>query len=230
LTSTHESSDNFAAQLRGFGALGIFSILIIFLTGTIFIGNMIALPVGAALVLVWIRLSHTPWREIGYERPKSWVIALITGIAFGIALKFLMKAFIMPLFGADPINHAYHFLAGNKAMLPAAIWAMLVAGFGEETIFRGFMFERLSKLFGRSALKKTLIVLITASLFGLAHYYNQGIAGVEQAAIIGLIYGTVVAVTKKIWFVMFAHAAFDITALAMIYYNLETEVSHLIFK
>jgi hypothetical protein len=29
---------------------------------------------------------------------------------------------------------------------------------------------------------------------------------------------------------MFAHAAFDLTAVAMIYWNLESEVAHLLFK
>jgi hypothetical protein len=29
---------------------------------------------------------------------------------------------------------------------------------------------------------------------------------------------------------MFAHAAFDLTAVAIIYWNLESEVAHLVFK
>ncbi|HUL68950.1 MAG TPA: CPBP family intramembrane glutamic endopeptidase, partial [Gemmatimonadales bacterium] len=59
-----------------------------------------------------------------------------------------MKGVIMPLLGAPPINPVYHYLTRNSALLPAAIWAMLVAGFGEETVFRGFLFERFGKLFG----------------------------------------------------------------------------------
>ena len=50
----------------------------------------------------------------------------------------------MPMLGAPPINQAFHFLAGNRAALPVALWSMiLVAGWGEETLFRGYMFERL---------------------------------------------------------------------------------------
>jgi membrane protease YdiL (CAAX protease family) len=59
---------------------------------------------------------------------------------------------------------------------------------------------------------------------------HQGLTGVEQATITGLVFGTFFAITKKIWFVMFAHAAFDLTALAMIYWNIETDIAHLIFK
>jgi len=229
LSSIQASDDNFAAQLRGFGPLGILAIIIILLTGNIFVGNIILLPIGAVLVLMWARLSCTPWREVGYASPRNWIATVVGAIAFGIAFKLLMKAIMMPLFGANPVNQTYHFLAGNRTLLPVAIWSMIAAGFGEETVFRGYMFERLSKLIGTGTIKKSLIVLATSILFGLAHY-DQGIAGVEQAIVTGLVFGTIFAVTKKIWFVMFAHAVFDLTALVMIYYNLETEVAHLIFK
>jgi membrane protease YdiL (CAAX protease family) len=107
---------------------------------------------------------------------------------------------------------------------------IVVAGFGEETLYRGWMFERLGKLFGRSVWATTFIVLFTSVLFGLAHYSVQGLAGSEQALITGLVFGTIFALTGRIFFPMVAHAAFDLTALALIYWNLEPNVAHLIFK
>jgi membrane protease YdiL (CAAX protease family) len=141
-----------------------------------------------------------------------------------------MKALVMPLLGADPINQSYHFLAGNTAILPAAIWAMIVAGFAEETVFRGYMFERLKKLMGTTMWARIFIVLVTSLLFGVSHYTNQGIAGVQQAIIVGIVYGMIFNVTGKIWFIMIAHSAFNLTALAIIYWNLESDIAHLIFK
>ena len=223
------SGDRFAAGLRGFGPLGILAILVIVLSGNVTVGNVVV-PVGALLVLVWARWSRTPWREIGYVRPRSWIGSLAVGLAFGCAFKFLMKAIVMPLLGADPINQAYHYLAGNRAMLPAAMFAMVAAGFGEETVFRGYLFERLGKLFGSGFGARASIVLLTAALFGLAHYRDQGLAGVEQATITGLVFGTIFAFTGRIWMLMCAHAAFDLTALAIIYWNLESDVAHLVFK
>jgi membrane protease YdiL (CAAX protease family) len=219
------SGDPVAAGLRGFGPLGILAIFFILA------GNAVVLPLSGVLVLLWARRSRTPWREIGYVRPKRWIGSLAVGIAFGSAFKFLMKAIVMPLLGADPINQAYHYLAGNTAALPAALYAVIFgAGFGEETVFRGYMFERLGKLFGSGPWAKTLIVLLTAVWFGLDHYAVQGLAGVEQATIFGLVFGTIFAVTGRIWTLMFAHAAFDLTAVAIIYWNLESEVAHLVFK
>jgi membrane protease YdiL (CAAX protease family) len=220
-----DSGNAVAESMRGFGPLGIFAILVILA------GNRVFIPLTAVLVLLWARLSRTPWREIGYVRPKSWTRTLTVGIVFGVAFKFLMKAIAMPLLGAPPINQAYHFLAGNTAALPRMLYAVILdAGFGEETVFRGWMFERLGKLFGRGGWAKTLIVLLTSVLFGLAHYANQRLPGVEQAIITGLVFGTMFAITSQIFMPMIAHAAFDLTALAMIYRNFESDVAHLIFK
>ena len=111
------------------------------------------------------------------------------------------------------------------------LFAVIVgAGFGEETVFRGYFFERLAKLFGSGVAAKTSIVLLTSALFGLAHYSVQGLAGAEQGAITGLLFGTIFAVTGRIWMLMCAHAAFDVTAVAIIYWNLESAVAQFVFK
>lgn len=214
-----------ASRLRGFGLVGILAILVILA------GNLLFLPLSAILVLVWARISRTPWGELGYVRPKSWVGSVAIGIVFGAALKLVMKAIVMPLLGAPPINEAYHFLAGNTAALPAMLWLIIVgAGFGEETVFRGYLFERFRKLFGDSAWARTLIVLITSAWFGIIHYPVQGLAGAEQAAIVGLVFGTIFAVRREIFLLMIAHVAFDLTALAIIYWDVETAVARFIFK
>lgn len=219
------SDNQLAERLRGFGPIGLLAIVLIFL------GNLIFIPVSALLVLWWRSLSKTSWRALGFVRPRSWVRTIAVGILFGALLKFAMKALVMPLLGADPINQAYRHLAGNKSAIPTTLYALILgAGFGEETLWRGFLFERLGKLFGAGVIAKTAIVLITAVLFGLAHYTMQGVAGVEQATIVGIVFGAIFATTGRIFMLMIAHAAFDLTAYAMIYWGLETRVAHLIFK
>jgi membrane protease YdiL (CAAX protease family) len=215
----------FAAHLRGFGPIGILAILIIL--G----GNFIITPLSAILVLLWTKISKTPWCEIGYVQPRRWGKTIAIGMVFGVVLKFVMKAMVMPLFGAPPINQAYQFVTGNLAVIPVMIYTMIVtAGFGEETFYRGWMFERLSKLFGQGVWAKIVIVLTTSILFATVHYPEQGVPGVTQALATGLIFGASFAITGQIFMLMIAHAAFDLTALWMIYYGLETRIAHLIFK
>jgi hypothetical protein len=221
---TETADDPLAAALRGFGLLGIASIALILA------GNMLVAPLSAVLVLLWARLSHTPWREIGFVRPARWAASAAAGIALGVALKLLMKAVVMPLLGADPINQAFHYLVGNRAALPGALFMMIVsAGFGEETLFRGYLFERLGRLLGTDAWAKGYIVLLTSAVFGWAHYSVQGLAGVQQATMVGVVLGSIFAVSGRLFLPMVAHAAFDLTALAIIYWDLEEEVAQLVF-
>ena len=55
---------SFATRLRGFGPVGLLGIAIILA------GAMANGLVSATLVVLWVALSKTPWREIGYVRPK----------------------------------------------------------------------------------------------------------------------------------------------------------------
>src|SRR5688572_16611668 len=85
--------DEFAAALRGFGAVGLLAWVVIYF------GNALFAPLTALLVLAWAWRSGTPWREIGFARPRSWIAVLAGGILFGIAFKLVMKALVMPLLG-----------------------------------------------------------------------------------------------------------------------------------
>ena len=107
---------------------------------------------------------------------------------------------------------------------------IFVAGWGEETLFRGYMFERLGKLLGSKTEAKIVIVLVSSLWFGWDHYSSQGLAGVEQAIIVGLVYGTIFMITGRLFMLMCAHAAFDLAALAIIYWDLESRVAHLVFR
>lgn len=214
-----------AGRLRGFGPVGILAAILIL--G----GNSLFTPLSAILVLAWAWISRTPWRELGYVRPTSWLNTLLIGIVFGAMLKLVMKALVMPLLGAPAINQAFHYLVGNRAALPGILFLVTVgAGFGEETVFRGYAFERLGKLFGESTWAKSLSVALTSAWFGIVHYPFQGLAGAQQATLVGLIFGTIFAVKRQIFPLIIAHIAFDLTAVAIIYWDLETEVAHFIFK
>jgi len=216
--------DPVAVRLRGFGPLGLAAILLVLA------GNLVVAPLSALLVLAWAWRSRTLWAELGLARPRSWIASFAIGIALGVALKLVMKALVMPLLGAPPVNAAYHYLAGNESALPGMIVTVVfVAGVGEEILFRGFLFERLGRLLGTGAAAKTAIVLLTAALFGLAHLPEQGLPGAGQGAVVGLVLGAIFAVSGRLWVPIIAHAAFDLVAVALIYWGVETEVATFVF-
>jgi len=217
--------DAFAAKLRGFGPIGIASLVVITLLGPVME------PLGGLLALLWAYRSRTPWSELGFAKPRSWALTILLGLVLGFALKLLMKSVVLTLLGAPVINPTYHYLAGNTAAIPSMIFDIIVgAGFAEETVFRGFLFERLGKLLGQRPWAKATILLITSILFGLVHYPGQGLYGALQALFVGLFLGALYLATKRLWLSMVTHIAFDLTALYIIYRGLEPRVAHLIFK
>ena len=200
--------DNFAAKLRGFGPVGVAALVIITLLGPILE------PLGGLLVLLWARRSGTPWRALGFARPKSWILTIVLGLVLGFTWKVLLKSVVLPPLGAPDLNPTYHYLAGNTAALPSMVFDILAgAGFAEETVYRGFLFERLGKLLGSGRGAKLLILCITSLLFGLVHYPGQGFYGALQALLTGFLFGILYLATQRLWLSMVTHVAFDLTAL-----------------
>jgi membrane protease YdiL (CAAX protease family) len=213
------------AALRGGGWVG-FLVLIFILAVTYCFGPRI----GAPVVLLWAWWTKLPWRDLGFRRPKSWALVIVGGIIAGVASKLLMKTVVMPLLGAPDINPAFQWLVHNTAKLPGTLFSVIVfAGFCEEIIARGFLFERLGRLIGTSRIALVAAILITSTLFGAAHYPEQHWMGVQQAFILALVDGAIFAITRQLWFLIIMHAAFDIVACLIIYFGIETRLAHLFF-
>jgi membrane protease YdiL (CAAX protease family) len=217
--------ERIAQSLRGIGPAGIVAFVAIVAASAVFV------PLAAALVLVWTWISRTPLRNIGLVRPVSWLNGLAFGVALGLAEKFLMKAILLPLLGAPAVNPMFGDLAHNPRRAIFLVFYMLVgAAFGEELVFRGYMFERLGKLLGTSLFAQIAVVILSTALFGALHY-RQGISGIENASIGGLFAAVVYLINRKrLWTVIVMHAAFDLSSLALIYFHLETLIAHSIFK
>jgi membrane protease YdiL (CAAX protease family) len=81
---------------------------------------------------------------------------------------------------------------------------------------------------GRAALAVT--VLLSASIFAVVHHPDQGVPGVEQAAAVGLVFGVIFALRRDLWELMIGHAAFDLTAVALIYWKWEAAVARALFE
>lgn len=212
-------------ELRGFGPIGLLAIAVILA------GNLVVVPVSAILVLVWARVTETPLGALGFRVPKRWMVPVAAGIVLGFLLEVTMKAVVMPLLGAPALNPQFQYLAGNVAALPAILYAVVVgAGFGEETVFRGFLFERVSRAIGPRRVAPAVTVLLTSVVFAAAHYYEQGFFGAAQAAVTGVAFGAMYAATKQLWLPMVAHVAFDLTAVALIFWQWESTVARYFFS
>ena len=81
-------------------------------------------------------------------------------------------------------------------------------GFAEELVMRAYMIPRLERLLGSTWIS----LLVTTALFTSYHTY-QGVYGVFNAVIVGLIYGGVFCLVRRIWPIVIAHAIADVVGV-----------------
>lgn len=48
-------------------------------------------PLGAIAVIVWAHWSGTPWEQLGFVRPASWLCTVVGGLVLGVALTLAAK-------------------------------------------------------------------------------------------------------------------------------------------
>jgi membrane protease YdiL (CAAX protease family) len=182
--------------------------------------NMIALrmtaryagPISAlcavALIAVLIRRRGMRWRDLGMRRPSRWIFAqvpaaLVTWLAVSAAASSIAGRWLP----RPDTDARFGDLAGN---LPATLWWMAIGfgigGFAEETIFRGYLLNRLEALLPRGAWGSTAAVFLQAFLFGLVHAYNRGLFGLLVIGTVGAVMGAFYLLFRRnLWPVILAH-------------------------
>ncbi len=96
------------------------------------------------------------------------------------------------------------------ATLPDFLFISVLAGLGEEALFRGLIQGGLAEYFGLP-----MAIAVASVLFGLAHYISR--TYVVFAAVLGALFGVLYAWSGNIAVPMIAHAAYDFVALWYIY-------------
>lgn len=215
----------------------IFGIVFLFIQMAVpfFQGNQLAqqLIVWFANVLMialvyfgqWLRRSN--FHSLGLVLPVwSWktYLKIVTWslLLFVIALlSFILGSVVMSMLTgvtAQPDVDNYQYLKENPWIFLASLLGVyLVSSFGEELVYRGFLIQRISWLLDGLKFGKTYAVLISAVVFGLAHY-TWGIAGMVQTSFMGLVLGTFHARFKnRLIIPILAHAYMDTLLLGSIY-------------
>ena len=122
--------------------------------------------------------------------------------------------------GLIDFNFDYHFSFTFLAFfLTIQIFSVCLA---EEVFFRGFIQERLARLFRPQSLCQKLIpLLVASSLFGLVHF-GGGLGYVIAATFAGIGYGLVFQITKRIEAAILAHTFLNLIHLLFFTYPFAT--------
>ena len=201
------------------------------------IGLVLALTVGHRVLRVipvdetlpifllgWLslRLRKVGWRGVGLARPGTWPRTIALGVGVGVSLQVLSEYVTEPLIAAltGRVADMSEFLSLVGNWKQALLYFVLVwtwAAFGEEMTYRGYVLNRATDLLGRTRLAWLFGLVFVTGLFGFGHSY-QGLAGVLDTGIHGLIFGAVyLGSGRNLWASIIAHGVCDTVGIAMIF-------------
>jgi membrane protease YdiL (CAAX protease family) len=147
--------------------------------------------------VAWIslRLRGLRWRDVGFRIYRNWGRTLVIGILAGLGIEllelFCTQPLLARLIGKMPDLSAFRLVAGNLKWLSISLaftWTLFA--FGEEFIYRGYLMNRIAALAGRTHSGWTITLTLASLIFGLAHF-RQGITGVSENFIDGMILGAI---------------------------------------
>jgi CAAX protease family protein len=185
------------------------------------------LPLGRGpwlIALAWVSLSvrKVGWRGIGFAKYKSWRRTVAVGLVCGVALEsfelFVSQPLLVRVFGRKADLSQFHDLAGNlKLTLLYLLLAWVVAAFGEELIYRGYLMNRVADLLNRTRIAWIVSLIAVQIVFGLVHKY-QGWTGVVDEGLMGVLLAIIYLRSGRNLFVpIIAHGIQDSIDLILIF-------------
>ena len=183
----------------------------------------------AALITLWA--TGWDWSYFGLGKVK-WSGSIIPALGYVMMIilinDFLLEPLVELIIGEGIHLEAFEGLRGNLPnllMMLAIMWIM--AAFGEEFFFRGYVMNRLAILFGNSHTSWIIALISSSVMFGIVHSY-QGLSGMFTTGVVGLFLGLVFLRNKDNLVVgMLVHGIYDTYGLTLIYFGKELFVKNM---
>ena len=174
----------------------------------------------------WIslRLRGIKWKDVGFTRYRTWVKTLILGVAYGIGLElvdlFAKQRLLTHFLGKAPDLSGFSAVRGHlpfALLMVAVLWVL--AAFGEELVYRGYLMNRVAGLAGATRAAWIVSLLLTGALFGFSHY-DQGLTGIIEEGSDGVILGLIYLVSQRSLAVpIVAHGVCDTIDIALLFFG-----------
>jgi membrane protease YdiL (CAAX protease family) len=185
------------------------------------------LPVLPLFLVGWasLRMRHMGWRDVGLKRPDKWLptigLALLVGVGYQLLDTLVISPILQSLTGKSVDLSQFSFLKGS---LPALLLFLIItwteAAFIEEMFFRGYFFNRLTDFTGKGRTGVIIALVIGSLIFGVAHAY-QGITGVLDTVLAGLVLGLLyLFVRRNLWLPILTHGILDTIGFIILFTGL----------
>ena len=202
---------------------------ILLASGVLLCGALKILPFDSVSMLivmgtasVWLR--NEGLRGIGLDRHRLGLKIVLLSSAFGVFYQAVSLVVLDPLAahltGVTQDLSNFAVVRGNSRLLMRyliVVW--IVAAFGEEFVFRGYLLNRIAQLQENSHAARWMGVVFSSILWTFVHFY-QGVAGAMLIAVHGVVFGGLyVLAGRNLWVTIVVHGVYDTTALLLIFFG-----------
>ncbi len=239
--TTLSMSEGASGQMSAKRFQGLLDILIVFapIIGIVILGNVIrtdtmaggmvvnlGFVVSVIIGAVVLKMRGTSWRKIGLARPKNWPRTILLSFAamVGTIIVITMSDALiqnLPGFEVEPADLSrFEPMVGDLSVLIFGVtlaWTFIT--FGEEMLYRAFLINRFGDFFQNTRLGSALAVVLSAVVFGFAHYV-EGPAGIAGTAAMGLLFGFIYHKSgRNLWITIIAHGLLNTLRFVALYFG-----------
>lgn len=187
---------------------------------------------GIAIVLSVAWSNRWKLNIFGLSRGNSRA-AIFTAILYSILLLIIFDALLQPIIESffGKINlESFEGIRGNFISYVIFVLIMwVVAAFGEELFYRGFLMKRIAGYLGNKNESWFLAAAIIGVFFGLAHLY-QGISGVITTGLIGFAMGLIFMKSRNLLIPILVHGIYDTIGITLLFLGKERWITELFFN
>ena len=178
------------------------------------IGKLLLIAVASGLI--WLRGERLA--DIGLKRPQSWGRVFLLGVL--VAALVFAAMYLSERAGFRRDLSKFKEVQGNLGLTVSEVgYAFIGAGFYEEFMFRGFLFQGLAMFLGASRGAWIAACIVQAALFGAVHAYQNPL-GMAITGTLGLLFGFVVLVSgRNLWLVIVIHGLYDASRFVLFYFQ-----------
>lgn len=169
-----------------------------------------------------LRFRRLRWRDVGFTRPPQLARTLTVGIVAGLALELfainITTPWIVSITGVLPDLSDFQELVGNVQLtLILIVVSWILAAFGEELAFRGYLMNRFADAFSRTRGAWIASLIVVSIYFGIGHS-TQGLTGIIQESLSGFWLGVLYLTSgRNLTVPIVAHGVSNTLALVLIY-------------
>ncbi len=182
---------------------------------SLYISNSISLWVMALAVLfVWLLLGR-PWAALGLRWPETeswdlgWIGSAIFSLAYGLDVWWETRNPSALAETRIRWRKFTPFMPKNKEEVRLFYIVAFSAGVCEEIVFRGFFIYYFTQWFAGNAWASWAAIVIPSLIFAISHYY-QGWKAMFKIALLSLVFGWILIVTKSLLIPILLHFLVDV--------------------